>query len=116
MPPTEQTILSTFLLAPAPLPTILPLAQFIALFPRSEQSSPEIQRLYRSLQHRRALLTDDVAQNIEDEVKRGNAQRRAVARLRRAEERGGIDDEIVIENTVSTRSIKTLAIGIREEN
>lgn len=111
MPPTEQTILSTFLLAPSPLPTILPLAQFTALFPRSEQSSPEIKRLYRSLQHRRALVTDSVAQNIEEEVKRGKGQRRAVVRLRRAEEKEAGDDEVVIEKTVSTHSVSDLGGG-----
>jgi centromere-localized protein 2 len=101
MAPSEQSILSQFLLAPAPLPTIITLQQFTALFPSSEQSSPEVKRLYRALQHRRALLTDAVTQDIDDEVKRGIAQKRAVVRTRRAAEREEYDEEVAVENAVS---------------
>ncbi len=102
MAPTEETILSTFLLNPSSLPTIISLQAFNALFPRLEQSSPEIKRLYRALQYRRTLLTDAVAQDIDLEVKRGNAQRRAVVRARRVAEREEPDEEIAIENAVSS--------------
>jgi centromere-localized protein 2 len=96
----EQTILTTFLLAPSSLTTVFTFQSFQALFPRVQQSSPEIKRLYRALQHRRALVTDAVAQNIEDEIERGNSQRRAVIRARRAAERQEPDEEVAVENAV----------------
>ena len=101
MAPTEATILSTFLLPPAPLPTIISLKAFTELFPRSQQSSPEIKALYRDLQHQRVKLTDAVARNIAAEIKRGNAQRRAVVRARRESEKEHPDDEVEIEHAVS---------------
>lgn len=101
MPPTETTILSTFLLPPSPLPTILSLKAFTDLFPRAQQSSPQIRALYRDLQHQRAQLTDAVSRSIAMEVKRGAAQRRAVVRARRAAGREEQDDEVDIENAVS---------------
>ena len=100
MAPTEATILSTFLLPPAPLPSLISLQAFTALFPRSQQSSPQIRTLYRDLQHQRARLTDTIARNIATEVKRGDAQRRAVARTRRTAEKEMQDDEVDIENAV----------------
>jgi len=101
MAPTEATILSTFLLPPAPLASIISLKAFTELFPRSQQSSPEIKALYRDLQHQRARLTDAVIKNIAAEAKRGNAQRRVVVKVRRAAERQEQDDEVDIENAVS---------------
>ncbi|KAH8811742.1 Cnl2/NKP2 family protein-domain-containing protein [Xylogone sp. PMI_703] len=101
MAPTEATILSTFLLPPAPLPTIITLKSFTELFPRSQQSSPQIRSLYRDLQHQRAHITDNVTRNITEEVKRGNVQRRAVVRARRSAERAGDeDDEVEIERAL----------------
>jgi len=100
MAATEQTILMSFLLAPSSLTTVLTFQSFQAAFPRAQQSSPEIKRLYRALQHRRALITDTVAQNIDDEVERGNSQRRAVVRARRAAERQEPDEEVAVENAV----------------
>jgi len=100
MAPTEATILSTFLLPPAPLPTIISLKAFTELFPRSQQSSPQIKALYRDLQHQRVRFTDAVARNIAAETKRGNAQRRAVVRARRESEKEDADDEIEIENAL----------------
>ncbi|KAI9739406.1 MAG: hypothetical protein M1818_005094 [Claussenomyces sp. TS43310] len=100
MAPTEHKILTTFLLPPAPLPQTITLSMFKSLFPRSEQSSPEIKRLYRSIQHQRALLTDAVALNIDAEVRRGKAQQNAVVRSRRAAEKLELDDEVVIENAL----------------
>lgn len=110
MPPTEQTILTTFLLAPSSLTTIYTFQSFQALFPRAQQSSPEVKRLYRALQHRRALVTDSVAQNIDDEVERGNSQRRAVVRARRAAEKQEPDEEIAVENAVC---LPTLVLRMR---
>lgn len=93
MPPTERQILTAFLLSPAPLPTIISLQQFTAYFPHTAKnaSRQQIRTLYRSLQHRRALVVDAVAQEIEAEVKRGKAQRRVVVRTRRADELGVLE-------------------------
>lgn len=100
MAPTEATILSTFLLPPAPLPSIITLKAFTELFPRSQQSSPQIKALYRDLQHQRGKLTDTIARNIAAEVKRGISQRRVVIRTRRAAEQEDQDDEVDVENAV----------------
>ena len=100
-PPTEETILTTFLIPPAPLPSIITLKTFTALFPRAQQSSPQIRSLYRDLQNQRAQLTDAIQQSIAVEVKRGNAQRRAVVKARRAAGRGNQDDETDVEFAVS---------------
>ncbi|EON64572.1 hypothetical protein W97_03805 [Coniosporium apollinis CBS 100218] len=83
MAPTEASILSNFLLPPAPLPVIISLRQFTDLFPRSQQSNPQIPVLYRELQHQRAIDIDDVKRNIAAEVKRGEKQQREVIRARR---------------------------------
>jgi centromere-localized protein 2 len=102
MAPTEATILATFLLNPAPLPTVINLKTFAELFPPSQQKSPHIRTLYRDLQHSRALVTDAVEQNISTEIKRGNAQRRAVIRSRRLVDKTiETDDEVVVETAVS---------------
>jgi len=101
---TEQTILTHFLLPPSPLPIILSLAQFTAFFPKSQQSSPQIRILYRDLQTQRASVSDTVARNIILEVKRGNAQRRAVIRGRRVAEGGNKreeDEEMEVEDALS---------------
>ncbi|KAF4637747.1 hypothetical protein G7Y89_g324 [Cudoniella acicularis] len=100
MAPTEATILSSFLLPPSPLPSIISLRTFIELFPRSQQSSPEVRALYRDLQHQRARLTDAVGRNIVTETKRGNAQRRTVVRERRRAEKESPDDEVDVENAL----------------
>lgn len=101
MAPTEATILSTFLLPPAPLPSIITLKAFTELFPRSQQSSPQVKALYRDLQQQRTRLTDSVARNIAGEVKRGITQRRIVVRARREAEKESQDDEVDVENAVS---------------
>ncbi|KIN02488.1 hypothetical protein OIDMADRAFT_194948 [Oidiodendron maius Zn] len=100
MAPTEATILSTFLLPPAPLPSIISLKAFTELFPRSQQSSPQIRTLYRDLQHQRAQLVDALSRNVTTEVKRGAAQRRTVVRARRAAGREEQDDEVDVENAL----------------
>ncbi|KAI9839559.1 MAG: hypothetical protein M1819_002185 [Sarea resinae] len=83
MPPTESQILTSFLLPPAPLPQIITLKRFTSLFPHALQSHPQIAHLYHELQHLRALDTDQVIENIAAEVRRGDRQRREVARARR---------------------------------
>ena len=100
-PPTESTILSTFLLQPASLPTIMTLKSFTDLFPRPQQSSPQIKKLYRDLQHQRARVLDKIASNIDKEVQRGMEQRRQVIRQRRRDQMEEQDDEAYVENAVS---------------
>ncbi|KAL2024281.1 hypothetical protein VTK56DRAFT_8763 [Thermocarpiscus australiensis] len=97
MAPTEQTILTNYLLVPAQLPAIISLQEFIALFPRSLQSSPRIRSLYRDLQSQRNAVIDSVAEEIEAEAKHGKAMRRAVIRSRREAEAQEQDDEVDIE-------------------
>ncbi|KAK0705386.1 Cnl2/NKP2 family protein-domain-containing protein [Lasiosphaeris hirsuta] len=97
MAPSESTIISNYLLVPAQLPAIISLQEFIALFPRSLQSSPHIRSLYRDLQGQRNALVDSVAAGIETEAKRGKALRRAVIKIRREAESQEHDDEVEIE-------------------
>ncbi|KAK4115465.1 hypothetical protein N656DRAFT_703364 [Canariomyces notabilis] len=108
MAPTEQKILSNYLLVPAQLPAIISLQEFVALFPRSLQSSPHIRSLYRNLQSQRNALIDAVAEQIEEEAKHGKAMRRAVIRSRRETEAQEHDDELEIE--------KMLGNGLSSQN
>lgn len=100
MAPTESKILSNYLLVPAQLPAIISLQEFIALFPRSMQSSSQIRSLYRDLQSQRNALVDAVSADIETETKRGRAQRRAFIKEKRNAESQEYDDEIEIERMV----------------
>ncbi|TKA58580.1 hypothetical protein B0A49_10008, partial [Cryomyces minteri] len=86
MPHTEASILSNFLLPPAPLPAALSLRKFTELFPRSHQDNPQIEVLYRYLHHQRAIQVDAVEQSIAAEVKRGKKQKQEVIKARRATE------------------------------
>lgn len=110
MAPTEQSILTNYLLAPAQLPTIMSLQEFTALFPRKLQSSPRIRSLYRDLQSQRNAVVDHVAAEIEQEAKRGKEMRRAVIRSKRAAEAQEQDAEIEIERMVSSNSCSGLAL------
>ncbi|KAK7733070.1 hypothetical protein SLS53_008257 [Cytospora paraplurivora] len=100
MAPTESTILANYLLVPAQLPTIISLKEFTELFPRSQQSSAQIRKLYRDLQNQRNALIDEVLSNIETEVKKGKVLRREVLRARREAEEQDVDDEIDIERAL----------------
>lgn len=104
MAPTEQQILSNYLLVPAQLPSIISLQEFIALFPRQLQSSPQIRSLYRDLQSQRNAVVDHVAEQIDEEAKQGKAMRRAVIRSKREAEAQELDDEVEIERMVSFTS------------
>ena len=106
MAPTEQNILTNYLLVPAQLPAIISLQEFVALFPKQLQSSPRIRSLYRDLQSQRNALIDAVAEQIEAEAKQGKAMRRAVIRSRREAEAQEQDDEVEIERMVSTLDSK----------
>lgn len=101
MAPTEHTILTNYLLLPAQLPSIISLQEFIALFPRQLQSSPQIRTLYRDLQSQRNAIVDAVAEQIEEEARHGKAMRRAVIRSKREAEMQEQDDEVEIERMVS---------------
>ncbi len=100
MAPTEQTILSNYLLLPAQLPAIISLQEFVALFPRPLRSSRHIRTLYRDLQSQRNAVVDSVAEQIGDEAKHGRAMRRAVIRSKREAEMQEQDDEVEIERVV----------------
>ncbi|CRK22744.1 hypothetical protein BN1723_012745 [Verticillium longisporum] len=96
MAPTESTILANYLTIAAKLPTILSFDQFTALFPRSQQSNPQIRSLYRDLQHQRNAVVDAVTENIAIEEKRGRAMQREAARIKReaAQEQPDVEMEI----------------------
>lgn len=76
------------------------LSQFTSLFPRAQQASPQIKRLYRDLQHQRSLLLDRIATNISHETKRGVGDRLAVLRARREEVGSEQDDEGEVEDAM----------------
>lgn len=99
-PPTESSILTTYLLLPADLRTIVTPRQFAALFPKPHSSSPQIPALYRDLEAQRAATVAEVRENIEAEVRKGRRMRAEVARIRREAEGGGGDDEVEIERAV----------------
>lgn len=88
MAPSEESILSNFLLSPASLPTIISLQKFTELFPKRLQSHPQIKVLYRELQELRSQDMDLVSENISKEVRRGAKQK---ADLLKALKASGID-------------------------
>ncbi|KAM0286112.1 hypothetical protein ACHAQH_001120 [Verticillium albo-atrum] len=100
MAPTESTILTNYLTIAAKLPTIISLEQFTALFPRSQQSNPQIRSLYRDLQHQRNAVVDTVTENIAVEEKRGRAMQREAARVRREAAQEDPDVEMQIERAL----------------
>ncbi|KAI1076418.1 Cnl2/NKP2 family protein-domain-containing protein [Whalleya microplaca] len=100
MATTEGTILRNYLLLPARLPTIISLQEFTSMFPKSQQSSPQVRALYRDLQQQRNAVVDSVSQNIDAAVKQGKALRREVIKARREAELEEQDDEIEIERTL----------------
>ncbi|KAJ5101649.1 hypothetical protein NUU61_003871 [Penicillium alfredii] len=88
MAPSEESILSNFLLSPAPLPTVMSLQKFTELFPKRLQSHPHIRALYRELQQVREHDMDRVNENIDEELKQGEKQK---AELRKASAAAGVD-------------------------
>lgn len=110
MAPNEATILENYLLLPARLPAVVSLQEFTSYFPKSQQSSPQIRTLYRDLQQQRNAVVDTVAANIDTEVQRGKALRRAVIKARReAAQEDDIDDEIEIERNARISPFVLLA-------
>jgi len=88
MAPSEESILSKFLLSPASLPTVISLQKFTELFPKRLRSHPQIKVLYRELQQLREQDIDLVNENIDKEVRRGEKQK---AELRKALTATGVD-------------------------
>ena len=88
---TESSIFTSYLLEPASLPTILPYAEFLALFPSQHRSNPQIKLLYRDLQFLRTVDMDVVQENIAAECKRGD--RMKVEMLRQLHADGKRRDE-----------------------
>ncbi|KAI6249721.1 hypothetical protein HI914_01316 [Erysiphe necator] len=94
---TELSILTKFLLSPAPLPALISLKTFTTLFPHSQRSSPAIRALYRNLQTSRLQTIDQINQNIIKESKKGTKQRRIIAKARQEEKddiRGNVEIEL----------------------
>ncbi|ODH45451.1 hypothetical protein ACO22_00021 [Paracoccidioides brasiliensis] len=104
MPPSEESILTNFLLSPSPLPTIISLEKFTDLFPRRLRSHPQIRVLYRELQHIRAQDLDLVRENIDRELKKGERQREE---LRIAKQATGLFGQK--EPTISADDMHTLS-------
>lgn len=101
-PDTEAELLTRFLLTPAPLPSIMTLEQFLALFPAAVHGAPQLRGLFRDLQAQRARSLDQVAAAIELEAQRGGqAIRREVARQRREEVDWEVDGEVEMDRAVS---------------
>ncbi|CAG8042330.1 unnamed protein product [Penicillium salamii] len=88
MAPTEESILENFLLAPAPLPTVMSLQKFTEMFPKRLRSHPHIRTLYRELQQVREQDMDRVNENIDSEINQGEQQR---ADLRKATQAPGVE-------------------------
>ncbi|KAJ5478235.1 hypothetical protein N7530_003744 [Penicillium desertorum] len=88
MPPSEESILSNFLLSPAPLPTVMSLQKFTELFPKRLRAHPHIRTMYRELQQIREQDMDRVNESIDNEIKQGEKQR---AELRKAITATGVD-------------------------
>lgn len=88
MAPTEESILSNFLLTPAPLPTILSLQKFTEMFPKRLRNHPHIRTLYRELQQAREHDLDQVNENIDKEIHQGERQK---AELRKASMAAGVE-------------------------
>lgn len=84
MAPSEETILSNFLLAPSPLHMIISLQKFTELFPKRLRSHPQVKVLYRELQHLRAQDIDLVKENIDREIRRGETQKEELRAARAA--------------------------------
>jgi centromere-localized protein 2 len=88
MAPSEESILSNFLLSPAPLPTVMSLQKFTELFPKRLRNHPHIRTLYRELQQVREHDMDRVNENIDQELKQGERQ---IAELRKAALAAGVE-------------------------
>jgi centromere-localized protein 2 len=90
---TEDSILTSYLLAPASLPTIVPYPLFQTYFPPAVRSSPEVKALYRDLQFLRTVDMDVVKENIGAECKKGDRMKVEMLRSLDSEGRKKGDSE-----------------------
>ena len=88
-PPSEEAILTNYLLRPSPLPTVISLEKFTELFPKKFRSHPQVRTLYRELQQLRAQDVAFVRERIDKEVRRGVRQKRDI---KQAGSSSGISD------------------------
>ncbi|KAE9984396.1 hypothetical protein BLS_002426 [Venturia inaequalis] len=104
MPPTESTLLTHFLLPPAPLPTSLPPEKFTTLFPTPLHTSPSLKTLYQDLHSQQTTAITLVRKNIAAETERGAIQRRELRRERRRRRDGSssITTGIISSTTTTT--------------
>ncbi|KAI1822378.1 Cnl2/NKP2 family protein-domain-containing protein [Xylaria intraflava] len=109
MAPTEATILRNYLLLPSRLPSIISLQEFTSLFPKSQQSSPQVRALYRDLQQQRNAVVDAVSASIDAEVKQAKALRRTIMRTKKEGDLAEPDDEIEIERALFGSTSATTA-------
>ena len=112
---TESRILETFLLHPSPLPIIIPLPQFTTLFPKAQQSHPQIRTLYRALQLQRNLDLETVRANIEREIARGVKQRVQLLRQvnRELQDSQGVGVHEPLDTTPYTNGNPISTVGTR---
>lgn len=97
---SESSILTTYLLQPAPLTAITTLDQFRALFPASAPPAA-VRALFRDLQAQRGAVAQDVAKAIAAESTRGAAMRReVVSAARKDRESDEVDGEVEMERAV----------------
>lgn len=89
MAPTEATLLSTFLFSPASLQNIISFEAFTNLFPEPHRSNPHIRHLYHELEQMRDQSIENVKKNVDQEIKRGERQRRQITRAREQAALGG---------------------------
>lgn len=98
MAPAETTVLSNFLITPAALHKVISIQAFINLFPEAHRSRPQVKHLFYELQHQRDQSIDNVRQNIIKEVKKGQLQRKRVAKARKQAARG---EPVTMDATIS---------------
>lgn len=94
-------ILSTFLITPAPLQSIITLPRFQSYFPSNVRDSPQIPFLYRQLQRIRQKQCEKVQRSIEVEASTGTKKAQTEKRELRKQDRlaaggeaqpGGVDE------------------------
>ena len=118
-PPSESQILTSYLLHPSPLPTILPLKSFLSLVPKSSAAhAGDLHRLYTDLSHQRASTIDDVSRRIGAECRRSSGLTALLSRQIAREEgnaarrRGGKDGK---RNATKKRKRSSHANGAGED-
>lgn len=82
MPSREATLLTDFLLAPAPLRNVMTKTQFVKLF-QKQAANPAVPAMYRELHELRERDIATVGQDIADEVRRSTRLKKQYAQQRR---------------------------------